>query len=130
MLNNAAIAWIRTVVPLAVGYLLTLVAEHFNIVVSESSTVSLTGLAVAVVTAAYYSLVRLLEHYMPQLGVLLGVPARPNYRVIEGQAVSVLDQMVTGGPDPTEPAPIVGPITATQASALTAAEAAPITEGA
>jgi hypothetical protein len=124
MLSNLAVSWIRTIVPLAVGTLLTWLATSRHIVVSPHSKDMLVALALAVTTAVYYSLVRLLEHYVPQAGVLLGVPAKPNYKVIEGQALAVADEIITGGPDPTEAAPIEGPVTASHMQHVLAAEAA------
>lgn len=128
MLSNLAVSWIRTIVPVAVGTLLTWLATSRHIVVTPHSKDMLVALALAVTTAVYYSLVRLFEHYVPQAGVLLGVPAKPNYGAIGQEAEAVVEDIVTGGPDPTEPAPIDGPITASQAAAVATAETAPPTE--
>lgn len=78
-LSNLVISAIRTYTPLLVGYVLTLVAQARHIVIDSNSEASLVALTVAVLTAAYWTLVRLLERRWPKLGVLLGIPAQPKY---------------------------------------------------
>lgn len=67
---------LRTLVPIAVGYLLSLP-------VISSSTVNedaLTGLVTAIVSALYYAAARALERYVsPKFGWLLGAPVQPTY---------------------------------------------------
>ena len=66
----------RTVVPAVVGIVLaqaaranlTLPAEHVQ------------GLVEAVFITGYYSLVRMIERYVPEAGVLLGAFIQPRYR--------------------------------------------------
>ena len=66
----------RTVVPAIVGLILaqaaranlTLPAEHVQ------------GLVEAVFITGYYSLVRMIERYVPEAGVLLGAFIQPRYR--------------------------------------------------
>ena len=66
----------RTVVPAVVGLILaqaaranlTLPAEHVQ------------GLVEAVFITGYYSLVRMIERYVPEAGVLLGAFIQPRYR--------------------------------------------------
>ena len=69
----------RTVVPAIVGLILaqaaranlTLPAEH------------VTGLVEAVFITGYYSLVRMIERYVPEAGVLLGAFIQPRYKADE-----------------------------------------------
>lgn len=79
MLNNYVISLIRTVSPILVGTLLAWAASSLHVVIGPSSQAGLVALCVAVLSAAYYALVRLLERKWPSLGVLLGVPAKPVY---------------------------------------------------
>lgn len=79
MLSNFVISQIRTYVPVLVGALLTWLASSLHVVIEPSSQAGLVALCVALLSAGYYALVRLLEHWRPSLGVLLGVPARPVY---------------------------------------------------
>lgn len=78
-MNNYLVSLIRTYVPIGVGLLLTWVAATTHIVISEHSRAVLVAACVAVLSAAYYALVRLLEKRVPQLGVLLGAIAQPAY---------------------------------------------------
>lgn len=66
----------RTLVPLIAGYLLSQAARiGFDIPEAD-----LVGVLEAVVTGAYYTVVRLLETRWPQLGLLLGAMRVPTYR--------------------------------------------------
>lgn len=69
---------IRTWVPIGVGALISwLVTLGIEVDPATESglIVGLTGL----ITAGYYTLVRLLEKKYPWVGVLLGKPAQPEY---------------------------------------------------
>lgn len=121
MLQNLGVSLIRTYVPIAVGLLLTWLAESTHLVISPKSEALLAGVAVAVLSAAYYSLVRLLEHYVPQLGVLLGVPKKPVYPSVASVAAALVPELgvVTFDPAdqpvdaiPADPAPVAAPPTA------------------
>lgn len=81
---------VRTVVPLIVGFLISL---SFMRGVDQDS---LTELVTLLVTAAYYIIVRLLEHYVSgSFGFLLGWPSPPQYqKTIQGEVVA---PVVTGG---------------------------------
>jgi len=79
MLSNFVVSLIRTYVPLAVGFALTWLASSLKVVVDPSSQAGLVALMVAVLSAAYYFLARLLEKQWPWLGVLLGAVAAPKY---------------------------------------------------
>jgi hypothetical protein len=76
------ISFIRTWVPIVIGALLTWLAVTLKIVVDPSSQAGLVALCVAVLSGAYYALVRLLEKQWPQLGLFLGVPAKPSYPAV------------------------------------------------
>lgn len=79
MISNTVISLIRTYVPILVGLLLTWLASSLHVVIDPSSQAGLVALCVAVLSAGYYTLVRLLERKWPQVGVLLGVPSKPQY---------------------------------------------------
>lgn len=79
MLSNYVVSLIRTGVPILVGALLAWLASSLHVVIGPSSQAGLVSLCVAVLSAGYYALVRLLERWKPSLGVLLGVPAKPVY---------------------------------------------------
>lgn len=78
-LSNYAISSIRTYVPIGIGLLLTWLASSLHLVIDPSSQAGLVALCVAVLTAAYWTLVRLIEKRFPQAGIFLGVAARPLY---------------------------------------------------
>jgi len=79
MISNFAISIIRTYVPIGIGLVLTWVASSLRIVIDPSSQAGLVALCVAVLSAGYYFLARLLEKQFPWLGVLLGAAAKPTY---------------------------------------------------
>lgn len=79
MLSNLVISALRTYVPLAVGLLLTWLASTLHVVIDPSSQAGLVALCVAVLTAAYWTLVRLVEQHFPGAGTFLGYPAKPVY---------------------------------------------------
>ena len=73
--NDVLTSLRRTLVPLAVGYLLAQAARAgFDIDEGQ-----LTGVIESLVTGAYYAVVRLLEVKWPQVGVLLGATRQPIY---------------------------------------------------
>lgn len=65
----------RTLVPIAVGYLLSQAARYGFDIPSDD----LVGVLEAFITGAYYSVVRILETRVPQVGVLLGAMKQPTY---------------------------------------------------
>jgi uncharacterized membrane protein (DUF441 family) len=71
---------VRTLVPVVVGVLVTWLASKGLDVDRGQVTV----LVEAVVSVAYYALVRLAEQRVPQLGWLLGVPGAPTYGAGQG----------------------------------------------
>lgn len=77
-MTNFVISLIRTYVPVGVGAAIAwLAARGLNLdpSVAVGATAALTG----VLTAGYYTLVRILEAKFPWLGVLIGHPAKPSY---------------------------------------------------
>lgn len=76
--NNFVISLIRTYVPIGVGaflsYLLT-----FGIDIDAEARTGLVTFLTAVTQGLYYLVARWLEKKWPQLGVLLGIPAKPKY---------------------------------------------------
>lgn len=78
-LSNTVIALVRTWTPIVVGTLLTWLATYLHVVVDPTSQAGLVALAVAVLSAAYYTGVKFLEKKLPWTGWLLGVPATASY---------------------------------------------------
>ena len=66
----------RTVVPAVVGIVLAQAARaNFHLPAEH-----VTGLVEAVFVAGYYSVVRAVERYVPEVGVFLGAFVQPRYR--------------------------------------------------
>lgn len=72
-------ALIRTYVPIGVGFVLTLLARKYGVVIDDTISTSLTAGLAALVAAIYYAAVKLLETKFPKLGWLLGYAATPTY---------------------------------------------------
>lgn len=72
-LGDTIISYIRTLVPLAVGWLVT----ALHLVNFDSDAAIAAG--VAIVTAAYYLLARTLEKRWAWFGWFLGAPRIPTY---------------------------------------------------
>lgn len=68
---------VRTLVPLAVGQIVSFFAT-LGIELSEDQQAAFTTILGLVVSVAYYLLVRWLEQRFPKLGVLLGWAATPD----------------------------------------------------
>lgn len=88
---------IRTVVPLVVGWLISLpITKALGL-----SSDQLTTLVTAGVTAVYYLLVRVLEQYVsPRFGWLLGLAKTPSYAPVTPEGVHVITS-VSGSPTTT-----------------------------
>jgi hypothetical protein len=72
---NLLVSLRRTLVPVAVGFLLAQAARvGFDIPAED-----LTGVLEALVTGSYYAVVRIAEQYAPALGILLGASKQPKY---------------------------------------------------
>ena len=68
---------VRTIVPLVVGLVLSLLIKAgFNV---TSTQVEMT--LAPVISAAYYLAVRFIEKRIPKVGMLLGVPTAPQYDI-------------------------------------------------
>lgn len=108
MLTNYVTSLVRTWVPIGVGLVLTWLAEHFHVIISSSTSDALVAVATAALSAGYYAVVRAVEHKVPSLGWLLGVPVRPDYATLRADAIdagkAVLDDTLGnfGGPDPLD----------------------------
>jgi hypothetical protein len=66
----------RTVVPAVVGLILAQAARNNLDLPAEH----VTGLVEAVFITGYYSIVRMVERYVPEAGVFLGAFIQPRYR--------------------------------------------------
>lgn len=72
--SNFLKAWIRTLAPILVGWLIGL-----GVLPDDLSAMAVAGFD-ALIMAGYYTLARLAEKYVnPWFGVLLGVPSQPAY---------------------------------------------------
>ena len=72
---NLLVSLRRTLVPVAVGFLLAQAARvGFDIPAED-----LTGVLEALITGSYYAVVRIAEQYAPALGILLGASKQPKY---------------------------------------------------
>jgi uncharacterized membrane protein (DUF441 family) len=69
---------IRTIVPVIVGSVLAWLASR-GIRLDDEAATGLSTFLVAVFTAAYYILIRLVERKYPGAGALLGSPKKPEY---------------------------------------------------
>lgn len=78
-MNDLLTSYIRTYVPIVVGAVLTWAARRWGIVLDEATSAQASIVAVAVVTAVYYAVVRLLEQAWPAAGRFLGAKAAPVY---------------------------------------------------
>jgi hypothetical protein len=77
-MNNTIISLIRTYVPIGVGVLISWLATR-GIHVDDNTKLGLVSLLTGLVTAGYYTLVRIGEKKYPWLGVLLGHKTAPIY---------------------------------------------------
>lgn len=73
-------ALIRTLVPILVGHLLTLLARHFNIIINEESQLQMIAAFQTIVTILYYAVIRQLAEKYPWIEILLGSSQVPYYR--------------------------------------------------
>lgn len=75
VVRNLWLSVVRTIVPVIVGFLLSLPIVHGLGVSTEQAT----SLVTAALIGVYYVLVRFLESKWPKLGWLLGTPVAPTY---------------------------------------------------
>ncbi len=75
-MNDLVVSYIRTIVPLAVGWVAAqLIAWGIHV-----DATALSGALVTIITGAYYLAVRFAEKRWPAFGWLLGMPKQPTYR--------------------------------------------------
>lgn len=70
---------VRTVVPMVVGWLLSLGVVRAAGVTEADLTLAVTGLLTVVGQVVYYVVLRAVERYLPSAGWLLGRAQQPNY---------------------------------------------------
>lgn len=79
--NSQIVSLIRTVVPVAVGQLLTWLATKGVLDETGEISAALISMFTIVFTSVYYALARLLEVFVSKkFGWLLGVAKAPNYK--------------------------------------------------
>lgn len=79
---------VRTAVATAVGTVIAYLAQKWNIVLDEATTVGVVQAFTAAVIAVYYLVIRLLESKWKGFGWFLGLAKQPKYvKVIDGQTV-------------------------------------------
>ena len=76
-MNPFAASLIRTVVPIAVGAVLSWLAL-ISLHVDAEGAAGLSAFLTALLTGSYYALVRLVETKVPQVGWLLGLAKSPD----------------------------------------------------
>lgn len=99
-LSNFVTANIRTIVPIAVGVLLTWLAGKLGIVVDDNTRMTAGTVAVAIVTAVWYGVVHWIEQHWPAAGWLFGKAALPYYKPADELPPPLPP------PPPYEPAPL------------------------
>lgn len=91
----AAPSIVRTIVPIAVGYLAALLLR-WGIGLDEAALAGLTEFLGALFSAVYYVLVRAVEQRWPKVGVLLGWASTPDsYSPARTRAVEVMAERDT-----------------------------------
>ena len=78
-MSDLLVSYIRTYVPLLVGFALTWLGQKLGIILDENTSAAVAAGAVAIVTAVYYFVVRLFEQKWPVVGKLLGHSTTPAY---------------------------------------------------
>ncbi len=74
-MNNLITSWIRTLVPVAVAWLIVRL-EPLGVALDPTA---IEGLALPLITAVWYTAARALENLNPLFGWLLGSPKAPSY---------------------------------------------------
>ncbi|CAB4152121.1 hypothetical protein UFOVP585_53 [uncultured Caudovirales phage] len=77
-MSDTLVSLIRTYVPIAVGWLISWLALR-GIQIDDNTRVALVTGFSGVVTALYYTLIRLLEKKWSWVGVFLGSRRQPEY---------------------------------------------------
>ncbi len=78
-MNNLVISSIRTIVPAAVGALVTWLVT-LGISVPEDAVAGVVAFLTPLLIGLYYIVVRELERHWPKLGWLLGFASQPKYK--------------------------------------------------
>lgn len=78
-MNDTAIAYIRTYVPILVGSVIAWVAARTGFVVDEQTQAGFVLAFGGLVSGIYYALVNVLSKKWPVLGMFLGVAKTPTY---------------------------------------------------
>lgn len=77
--HNTLLGYVRTYVPYALGVAIAWVYVTFGIDLNGPFAVAAEALLVGVAINSYYVLFRIVEQYVPFLGVFLGFPKAPIY---------------------------------------------------
>lgn len=88
--NDRLLAYIRTYVPYAIGGALAWLLLVTGLDLTGEFQLVAVTLAVAVVTNAYYWLIRLLEGRFPWLGAFLGYAKQPDYLRVDNLWASLV----------------------------------------
>ncbi len=78
-INDVLVSWVRTVVPVAVGAVLTWLTDGFGLELSDEGQVALISGITGLAASLYYMIARLAEEKIPSIGWLLGVAKTPTY---------------------------------------------------
>lgn len=78
-MNNLAISWIRTIVPVVVGSVVAFLVSK-GVAVPPEVEAWLVSVLTLGFTGLYYFMARKLEQQWPKLGWLLGVASQPKYK--------------------------------------------------
>lgn len=84
-MNPFAASLIRTLVPVAVGAVISWLAL-INLDIDPAGQAGLSSFLTALLTGGYYLLVRLVERHVPQVGWLLGLAKTPDSYTAEPAA--------------------------------------------
>lgn len=104
---------IRTIVPTAVGAVLSWLAIEYGVVIDDAASQGLVAGFTSLLASIYYVVVRFAEKHVPALGWLLGSPTAPVYpdapsgsdliplteanRMVEDAVTEVYRQIEVGG---------------------------------
>jgi hypothetical protein len=78
-MSDGIISAIRTYVPIAVGAVVAFLAERYNILIDEETSMALVTALGGLLAILYWTLVRLAASKLPWFGVLLGYNVEPKY---------------------------------------------------
>jgi hypothetical protein len=106
-MGTLAASIVRTVVPVLIGGVLGWLATlgiDFDQATDEGIVRAAETLITALVTIAYYVLVRIIEQRFPQLGILLGLPKAPvsyaHASTVPGEVLPAADEADATPPPP------------------------------